>query len=135
MVRATPHGGWWLCGGGCEVGGGELLCAFLHLELQKIEGALAAFAPTSPALGSVVPALTLEMRILGDHERRVHRETREPATGPILPRVLVSLRTPAPRVLSPDPRRPENDQLAPAAQAERSPSAPRLHSVPRPWGE
>lgn len=117
------------------MGEGELLCAFLYLELQKIEGALAAFGPTSPALGSVAPALTLEMRVLGDHERRVHRETRESATGLILPRVLMSLRTPAPRVLSPDPRRPENDQLAPAAQAERSPSAPRLHSVPRPWGE
>lgn len=34
------------------MGGGELLCAFLYLELQKIEGALAAFGPTSPALGS-----------------------------------------------------------------------------------
>lgn len=111
------------------------MCAFLYLALQKIEGALAAFAPTSPALGSVAPALTLEMRILGEHERRVHRETREPATGLVLPRVLVSLRTPAPRVLSPDPRRPENDHLAPVAQAERSPPAPRLHSVPRPWGE
>lgn len=81
--------------------------------------------------------MTLEMRILGEHERRVHRETREPATGLVLPRVLVSLRTPAaPRVLSPDPRRPENDHLAPAGS---KPTGARqllgFTSVPRPWGE
>ena len=121
---------WWLRAGG----GGELLCAFLYLALQKIEGALAAFAPTSPALGSVAPALTLEMRILGDHERRVHRETREPTTGLVLPRVLVSLRTPAPRVLSPDPG---GRKMTTRHQRLKPNGARQLlgFTLPRPWGE
>lgn len=43
MVNATPRQGW-LCG--CDKG--ALLCTFLYLAPQKIEGTLAAFASTSP---------------------------------------------------------------------------------------
>lgn len=93
MVLATPRRGW-LCG--CD--NGNLLCTFLYLAPQKIEGALAAFASTSPAPSpSGAHFDHWKMRILGNNGRHVNRETCEPTIGLVLLRVSVTPWTPKPR--------------------------------------